>query len=168
MQENKVPEAQQAKIQNLQKWFEITCRCVVAAFFIMGVVAVLHPEARSFVRQSLRPGDSREVLATINTQFLGESLPVKVVKIKTPDRLAIEIYESTEELSGRLIQRIDLPDKHDGYFTFNGEATNLAIDDIDGDNLAEIIAPSFDDNLVAHLNIYRLQIDSNQFELMRE
>ena len=49
---------------------------------------------------------------------------------------------------------IPLPDHKDGFFLYQGEATNLALEDVDGDQQLDIIAPSYDNNLVARLNVY--------------
>ena len=44
-----------------------------------------------------------------------------------------------------------------------GQATNLALKDIDGDNSMEIIVPTYDSNLVAHLNVYKYDPFSRRF-----
>ena len=65
-----------------------------------------------------------------------------------------------------LIASTKLPDKKDGYFTFNGDVTNLAVDDIDNDKKSEILATTFDNDLVAHLNVYRYVPGQKELELV--
>lgn len=121
-----------------------------AAFFI----AALHPDVRSSMHTALVK-DYRIILSTARGDLLGTGSEMTVAKIRTRDGLFIEIYEAKDDGSQRLVERFELADKKDGYFNFNGQATNLAIDDVDGDGRPEILVPSFDQNLVGHLNIYR-------------
>jgi hypothetical protein len=152
----------------VSSWLEILSRAFMAVVCLAALVAVVHPDIRSLLRTQIQPTNQREVLATITAPLSEGGAQVKVVKIRTPQALILEVFETGENTSGSLLQHIELPDKRDGYFTFNGEATNLAIDDIDGDNQAEIIVPSFDENLVAHLNIFRFQSETRQFELVQQ
>jgi hypothetical protein len=63
-----------------------------------------------------------------------------------------------------LIDRVLLPDKHDGLFNFEGHVTRLAIADIDQDGTMELLAPTFDQQLVPHLNVFRYNKDLKKFE----
>ncbi len=94
---------------------------------------------------------------------LGDGTPIQVAKIRTRDSLILEIYAPSKDGSRALIDRIVLEESRDGYFTLNGSLTNLAIDDVDGDNKMEIIAPAFDHNLTAHLNVFRFDRESKTF-----
>ncbi|MEZ4870891.1 MAG: hypothetical protein R2827_01335 [Bdellovibrionales bacterium] len=47
---------------------------------------------------------------------------------------------------------------------FRGQSTNLAVDDVNGDNIPEIIAPSFDKHLVAHMNVFSYNPVTKKFE----
>lgn len=116
------------------------------------IVAAVHPELRSSVRGALLP-EYRKVLSTARGDLMGNGTIFTVAKIKTRDSLSLEVYELLADGGTRLTQRVILEDKRDGYFNFNGQATNLAIDDINQDGRPEILAPSFDQNLVGHLNI---------------
>ncbi len=63
-----------------------------------------------------------------------------------------------------LLDTINLEQERDGYFTFNGQLVSLAIDDIDGDHQVEILAPAFDSQLTAHLNVYKYNAGSKTFQ----
>jgi hypothetical protein len=126
--------------------------------FIASLVSALHPGLRSAVRGTFAK-DYRSVLSSVHGDLLGNGTDYTIVKVKTRDNLFLEIYDSVKNGSSHLVSRIDIADKKDGFFSFNGQATNLALDDIDGDGKLEIIVPSFDQNLVGHLNLYRYNQD---------
>lgn len=142
----------------------LVCVCVAALF------SALHPDVRTRARALLLK-DFRTIVSTANADLIGDGSSFTVVKVKSRDSLFLEIYSSTimdkegaGEGTNRLVGRIEMPDKRDGYFNFNGQATNLAIDDINGDGRPEIIAPSFDQNLVGHLNVFQYNPDAKSFE----
>jgi hypothetical protein len=99
----------------------------------------------------------------------GNGIKDQVVKVKTSEGLFIEVYAPRDHgqfgLQQELIASAQLPDKKDGYFTFNGEVTNLAVDRVDRDNKPKILASSFDGDLVGHLNVYQLK--TGEKELVR-
>lgn len=88
----------------------------------------------------------------------------RVIKVRTNDGLFVEVYGRNQNGARPLIDRIQLPDRRDGYFSFAGRTSNLFIHDVDGDDVPEILAPSFDDNLMAHLNVYRLNVETLKLE----
>ena len=131
---------------------------ITAAFF------AIHPELREMVRFQFSPTPYRRVLATVSGDLLNSSKDFKVIKIKSHEGLFIEIYEEFQNNTRPIFARIKLPDKRDGYFHFQGQATNLALDDLDGDQFLEVIAPSFDDNFQAHLNVFRYNQATHSYE----
>lgn len=138
-------------------------RAALVLIFAAMLVAALYPEARSTMRSTVMK-DFRMVVSTAHGDLLGNGTNLTVAKVRTRDALFIEIYEPRIDGGQHLVERIELPDKKDGYFNFNGQATNLAIDDIDGDGRPEILVPSFDQNLVGHLNIYRYNQAQGAFQ----
>lgn len=135
---------------NLFKFFGMG----IAAFFL---VVVLNPDFRNEANAMLAP-QQRIILAVAHAP-LGESTdPLQVLKVKAKDGLYVEVYGQENQgalVMQKLLASAKLPDKRDGYFTFNNQVTNLAIDDIDNDKQREILVTSFDENLVAHLNVYK-------------
>ena len=138
-------------------------RAALIGLFGLMLIASLHPDVRSQIRTSVLK-DFRVVVSTAKGDLLGVGTHLTVAKVKTRDSLLLEVYESVADGTQRLMERIELPDKKDGFFNFNGQATNLAIDDVDGDGRLEIIAPSFDQNLVGHLNIYHYDQGARGFQ----
>ncbi len=145
---------------------KITAVLFLASMFII----VLDSDLRSNIRSLMKPS-SRTVLAVAKADLELNGNMNEVLKIKTGDKLSLEVYSirGNEKLGThqQLIASIDLPDHKDGYFTFNGEVTNLAIDDIDNDKRPEILATTFDNDLVAHLNVYRYIPGQKELHLVK-
>jgi len=136
--------------------------------FLTVLISAFHPDLRSTLRQQFN-SEYRHVLSTASGLILHDHNPLKVVKIKTEKGLFLEFYEeNNSSRTNSLIHKVQLPDHRDGYFVFRGQATNLALDDIDGDRQMEVIAPSFDQNMVAHLNVYKYNPQKESFEPLRK
>lgn len=135
---------------------------------LVAALTVLHPVIRNTIRDNLsRP--HRKVLSIVEGDIFGTGTLVQVLKVQTEKGLYLEVYGDSVNNVGRpLLEKIQLPDVRDGYFHFRGQAANLALDDIDEDRRLEIIAPSFDDNLIAHLNIYRYNPGQARLEMVTQ
>lgn len=129
------------------------------------MIAALHPDVRSAVRGTFAK-DFRTVVSTAQGNLAGDERMFTVTKIKTADALSLEIFEQLGNGTQKMVEKIALADSRDGYFDFNGQATNLAIDDIDGDGQPEILVPTFDNNLVGRLNVYNFDASSKSFNKM--
>jgi hypothetical protein len=138
-------------------------RIVLMAIFALALIAALHPDVRSEAR-GLFVRDYRTIVSTAKADLLGNGSHFTIVKVKTRETLSLEVYEFGADGSSRLLEKIALPDAKDGYFNFNGQSTNLAVDDINGDGRPEILAPSFDQNLVGRLNVYQFNSESKKLE----
>jgi len=139
-------------------------RLFFVGIWTLTMVAVLNSEVRTQIKGFFHM-DSRQILSTLEGDILGTGVHAKVVKVSEKGQLYLEIFApigDSKTLSR--ISKISLANKKDGYFTFNGQATNLALDDINGDGLLEILAPSFDSNFIAHLHIFRYNNNTKQFD----
>ncbi len=152
--------------KNLGQWIYYGSFAVLSTLCIAAMVVALHPALKNSVKTAFN-SPYRKVLSVVNAK-MDDNQRVKVVKVLTHEGLYLEVYGGSQPYTSPLIDRIKLPDHKDGYFLFRGHATNLAIDDVDGDKIPEIIAPSYDANLVAHLNVYRYNQDRKTFEPIRE
>ncbi len=133
------------------------------ALFAASLLTALHPDIRAQVRGTLL-NDYRMVVSSANGDLLSDGTPFNIIKIKTRDDIFLEVYRSSQEGKLELVEKIQMPQQRDGYFSFNGEATNLAVDDIDGDGRPEILVPSFDRDLVGHLNVFRFDPTAKNFQ----
>jgi hypothetical protein len=135
---------------------------ILSALVITLTIIAVIPNFREKLKSLLVP-NSRKVLATIRGDLRNDGTLVSVIKVKTTDSLSLEFYEVTD-VSMQMIQKEELPDQNEGYFTFMGDATNLALSNIDEDPLLEILVPTFDENLVAHLTVYKYNTEVRRFE----
>jgi hypothetical protein len=135
----------------------------LGALSALGIIASLNSDLRNELR-SAALSDYRSVLSTAQGHLLGDAVLFTVAKIKTRDALFLEIYESTGAGQNRFVEKIQLSDRRDGYFNFNGQATNLAIADLDGQGRPSILAPTFDDDLVGRLNVFKYDPGARGFQ----
>lgn len=136
---------------------------ILGTFAIAAVIILCIPSKRASLRTHiLKP--ARQVLSIANGDLLHDGSFVKVVKYKTPEGILIEVLSSGDSGSRSLVDRISISGEHDGFFDFYGEASQLAIMDVDEDGKMELVAPTFDSHLVAHLNIYKFNEITRKFE----
>ncbi len=127
------------------------------------LAAVLTPSLRLRVQQYLvNPG--RDVLATAEGDLLNDGGLAKVIKYRNEDGIYVEILREEPGGTTTMIDRLLLPDKHDGLFNYQGHITRLAIADVDNDGKMELLAPTFDNQLVPHLNVFRYNPAIKRFE----
>ncbi len=129
----------------------------VAAF-----VGVVHPDVRASVRGTFR-SDFRTVVSTATGDLSGTGSMYTVAKVKTRDNIYLEIFQAVADEAPLLVERIELADTRDAFFNFDGQAINLAIEDINGDGRPEILAPTFDRNLVGRLNVFEYDESTRDF-----
>lgn len=124
------------------------------------------PSFRDFVRQVIVQNSYR-VLAKAEATMLETGEKLVVLKVQTADSLALEIFLADKTAArASFLKRIVLPEKRDGYFNFRGNSANLVMSDIDGDQIIDIIAPTFDDNLMPRLNVFKYIPDTKDFVRM--
>lgn len=133
-----------------------------AVAILVGVVS-LNREWSQSIRERFESKD-RVLISTAVGDILGDGNPVEVAKVKTSDGIKLEVYVPGPQGTRILLETIPLDQERDGYFTFNGQLVSLAIDDIDGDHRFEILAPAFDHQLTAHLNVFKYNPESKTFQ----
>ncbi len=131
---------------------------------LVTAVAITPPWRQGF-RDFFNP-EQRNILAKISGDLTGRGLFVTVFKIQIRDRLVLEVYNTENPEAVTLMARIVLPEKRDAYFQLKGNATNLGLADVDNDGILEIIAPAFDDQMQARLNIYKFNLATRSFDRM--
>lgn len=136
----------------------------LTTLFVAMLIAALHPEIRSTIRKQL-VSYPRTVVSTVTGDLRGDGSVLTVVKVKLENALALEIYDRENEMP-KLIGRIEIRNAKDGFFNFNGQTANLAIDDINGDGINEVLAPTFDTNMVGHLNVFRFDAGSQNLKVV--
>jgi len=139
-------------------------RTTLMAVCALMMFAAVHPDTRNMVRTVLSANEQRTVISTAQAHLAGDARAFTIAKVKAGGLLSLEIFENFGNGQQKLVEKIQLPDTRDGFFDFNGHASNLAVSDINDDGRPEILAPSFDNNLVGHLNIYSFDPESNAFQ----
>lgn len=141
-------------------------RTIVSVLFIITIglgITALNPKWKKEFK-SFFVSDSRKILATLETSLYVGGPHLKILKIKQSDQIVIEIFQSDSTGNQfNLFQKIELTDRTEGFFTFQGNATNLAAADTDQDQYIEILVPTFDDQGFARLSTYKFDKDAKQF-----
>lgn len=145
------------------RWL-LLCVTMLIAAILMAVV--LTPSLRQRI-QSHFLHDGREILATAEGDLLNNGGMAKVIKYRDREGIHVEVLSLQPDGSLTMVERIQLPDRHDGLFNFHGHVTRLAIADVDQDGHLELLAPTFDNQLVPHLNVFRYNPATLHFELVQ-
>lgn len=153
----------QKAMSQLPLWAYGAARTILTVSCLASLAVTLHPDARASIRAALL-GDARTVVSTVKGDLLGDGSELTVAKVKTRNAMLLEVYQPLASGTQRLLGRIDLSDKRDGYFNFNGQATNLALEDVDGDGQLEILAAGFDQHLVGKLHVFSYDKDAKGFQ----
>lgn len=132
-------------------------------FFFTSFLFLANDRAQNKLRQLVGPGD-RVILSVANADLVGAGNVYRVLKILSPEGISIEVYGAGENNQRALVDRFLLPDKRDGYFHVGGQATNLALKDLDADGRPEIVAPTYDQELKPHLNALKLNPETSKIE----
>lgn len=126
------------------------------------------PDRRDDLRRKWMTSD-RQVLAKIEADLTGRGDRFVVIKVLTSDSLSLEYYRVNSATgSPEYLARSVLPEKRDGQFNYQGNATNLALADLNFDQNLEILAPAFDDNLVPRLHVFEYDSATDSFAPYRE
>lgn len=139
---------------------------LVAATLAATTVAVV-PSLRSKAKALFQDTD-RTLLAKASGRLTLAGPDITALKVKQEGRLFIEIYKlNIVDGSLELLTKLLLPESRDAFFTFQGNATNLALGDLDADGTLEVLAPTYDDEMVARLNVYKYNPESQQFDRLK-
>lgn len=127
---------------------------VPALVAIALVAATAIPGAREKIQRYFT-AVGQEVLATAEGDVFNDGTSGKVIKYRSREGIYVEVLRVDNKGTPTTVDRVLLPDKHDGLFNYQGHVTRLAIADIDNDGKMELLAPTFDNQLVPHLNVFR-------------
>ena len=108
--------------------------------------------------------NKEELLSVAQGDITGNGDYVKVLKFKTKEGLRVEFLKENEHGFREVVNNIKIPHPYNGFFEYRGHSIQLGMSDVNGDGMMEVLAPSFDNNLVAHLNVYYYDADRGLFE----
>ena len=144
----------------MKRWLSLGAPALVAVVLL---ATALMPTWRLRLQNYVAPAH-REILATVEGDVLNDGTKARVIKYRDRRGLVVEVFRETAEGASESIDRITLPDRHDGMFNVRQQVTRLAILDVDQDGKLELVAPSFDNQLVPHLNVFRYNPALARFE----
>lgn len=125
------------------------------------VVAVV-PSLRGKVKDAFLSSE-RKIVAKVDGTLGPEGPKVVVLKIQSRNSLSLEVYDAAAE-GLTLMARLPLYEVRDGFVLVQGNATNLALTDVDKDGTFEIVAPTYDEQMVPRLNIFRYNPHTKSFD----
>ncbi len=104
-----------------------------------------------------------QVLSVVYGDLLHNGSLVKVVKSQTHQGIALDFYSDFHSGGRYLISRVEIPNVTDGFFDDRGQAVQMAVADLDGDGKMELLAPTFNRQMIAYLNPYHFSKQENGF-----
>lgn len=133
--------------------FKLYWPMMIFLFLLAGSLIIIsfHPATRPAVLEwtdEFFP--ERKLLAKTEATFLPDQSPWQVVKLQIRREVHLEIFRG----ENRKVVRLNLGQGKDVFVNFRGQATNLVVTDINGDGLADVIAPVLDENLVPRLQVF--------------
>lgn len=133
-------------------------------FIAVSLMALtLIPQFREMMRTFLI-NNSRVILAKADADLTGQGFKVSIIKVKTSDSLSLEVFQAGADGDKlQFVRRLVLPESRDAFFNFRGNAVNMVVTDVDGDGSLEIVAPTFDENLIPRLNVYKYDPEAKDF-----
>lgn len=142
---------------------EIILMATLAVVAMTLVTVAVLPPLRSKVKEAFS-SDGREVLAKISGKIGPNGPHITVLKIKSGSVLSLEVYSQDDDGNLTLMTKLPLFEARDGHFLLQGNATNLALTDVDKNGTLEIVAPTYDEQMIPRLNIFRYNPDSKAFD----
>ncbi len=113
-----------------------------------------------------KPHQDRLLSSTTN-DIDGRGNYIKALKFKSHKSIRLEFIQINSNGVKEVINKSEIPHPYDGFFEYRGEAVQLAIGDVDGNGVMEVIAPTFDENLFPHLNVYYYHEKNNSFQRLK-
>lgn len=127
------------------------------------VTVVVVPSLRNKIKDTFVSSE-RNVIAKVSGSLTAQGPRITVLKIKSKGGLSLEVYSVDDVNEMHLLSRLPLFETRDGYFLLQGNATNLALTDVDKDGSLEIVAPTYDEQMVPRLNIFKYNPDTKSFD----
>ncbi|MGZ3770643.1 MAG: hypothetical protein ACXVCP_13615 [Bdellovibrio sp.] len=141
---------------------ELSLMAVLALVAMTLITMAVVPSFRTNFKGLIANKD-RKVLAKAYGLINREGPEATVLKILSNGSLSLEIYENNPD-APNLLTKIPLEESRDGFFLLQGNATNLAITDIDNDGQIEVVAPTYDSQMIPRLNIFRYNKATKSFD----
>ncbi len=114
--------------------------------------------------QSYLFSNKEELMAVAEGDLDGLGNKVKVLKYKSKLGIRIEFLRGNSRNTAiEFLNQENINHPYNGYFMYRGHTVQLGMVDMDGDGVMEVVAPSFDKNLMAHLNVFKYNQVQDKF-----
>jgi len=133
----------------------------IALFFASIGMSILlfQPAVREMTTEWVYSTD-RKILSIVKTEISEE--PIHFLKVRVANVIYLEVYRPGMDRAQELLARAELTDSKDAFYKLPSGESNLFLQDVDGDGNPEVVAPSYDKNMIAHLNIYQFDLSSKE------
>ena len=133
------------------KIMQISLLVILLATLLVALIPTWRERAQNLLR-----GRERLILAKSQAQVSPQGIFITVIKIKTKDGLVVEIYKSQDiNQSMEFWLQFSLEGNQDSFFNYHNQASNLVLTDVDEDGFLDIMAPTYDEQQQARMNIFR-------------
>jgi hypothetical protein len=146
-----------------QKRIQIALACV---FILLGFLLFCyqHPPTKQYF-ESFSAYQKRRILGTIRGELDDSGETTLFVKVQVGRQIFLEAYRSHPRDSVmEYLNKVVLPEKRDAYFHVNGQATNIALIDVNADGKLEILVPTLDESLFARLRVFEFDPTTGAFQ----
>ena len=139
-----------------------------ALFTVLAIFTLIaiNPDMKAAIQSKLSP-EGKTLLSTVQGKIVSNANPVRITKIREDGKLFIEVYRINEQSNSiKFHSKIPLEVEKDSYLTIEGVSTNLALADLDGDQVNEILVPGLLKGLSPTLLVYKYESQTNAFYLV--
>ncbi|MCX7978237.1 MAG: hypothetical protein N2578_04470 [Bdellovibrionaceae bacterium] len=138
---------------------------VTSSFLLLiSLLIALFPQSRDYVRNLLHP-QQRVLLAKATGFLAGDGPYLQAFKIAEGGNILLEVYKSENADSPfTLLGTLTLENQKDGFFHFQGNATNFVLADIDNDGFLEIVSPTYDGVGNPRVTVFKYNLATGLFD----
>jgi hypothetical protein len=139
---------------------DLLLSAVILTFLSLSLLMVFSSKTQSYF-SGLFQNNSRIVLAQIETDLEMPNKRFKIVKVKDQQSLWLEFYNLN--LSEDRVAAFKISSKFDGQMFVGERASSLFVSDLDGDQILEIIAPSYDRDMKPKISTFKYNPITDSF-----
>jgi hypothetical protein len=134
----------------------------ILASLSLCLLLVVSQEPYADLLRSFFPSAAKKVYSYVKLPMPNSDETLTIFKVFSEGTLSLEALFESE---GRIIERkrVVLPQSQNAHFNFRGNFTDLVMSDFDADGKLEVLAPTYDLDLIPRLNVYRMDPESREF-----
>ena len=142
-------------------------------FFLIGLslfvnlLFLFHPVKLKNGISQIHEKKSHKTLNRVEGPLIGVGLDIRVLKVKHENKIHLEFLSKQADNSYWFINSVELKGNREAYFDYWGEPSSLLVLDDDGAGRLEIVAPTFDQFFLPHINVVVYNGEKSRFELKK-